>query len=191
MLGIFLDTETNGLNFDKHRVIELAFRILDVQTGREVVSFESLIGMTEEEWKKSDPHSLQVNGFSWEEIRKGPPAAKVATEILSAFQKCKIERGHAVFICQNPSFDRAFFSQLIDADLQEELNWPYHWLDLASMYWTRSILEQKKPWETGVSKNEIAKVLALPPEEDPHKAMNGVDHLIACYEKVVGFPEGS
>jgi len=41
----------------------------------------------------------------------------------------------AIFICQNPHLTGYFFSQLIDSDTQELLSWPYHWLDLASMYW--------------------------------------------------------
>ena len=102
-------------------------------------------------------------------------------------------RKKAVFICQNPSFDRGFFSQLIDPDTQEDLNWPYHWLDLASMYWAISMDKAKKqncpfPWETGISKDLIASHYNLPAEDKPHRAMNGVDHLLICYEAVVGFP---
>jgi len=117
----------------------------------------------------------------------------VAEGIKASFSRNGIKRGNAVFICQNPSFDRIFFSQLIDADVQEKLLWPYHWLDLASMYWADCITKAKSgqsllPWETGFSKDKIARALRLPPEEKPHRAMNGVDHLLLCYEAVVGFP---
>ncbi|HEY5234979.1 MAG TPA: 3'-5' exonuclease, partial [Rhabdochlamydiaceae bacterium] len=89
-------------------------------------------------------------------------------------------------------FDRIFFSQLVDPDIQESLNWPYYWLDLASMYWAKSIRKGKQdpkhyPWVTGFSKDRIAAVYHLPAEEHPHQAMNGVDHLLLCYEKVIGF----
>ena len=93
---------------------------------------------------------------------------------------------------QNPSFDRAFFAQIIDPDLQEKLLWPYHWLDLASMYWAKALTKEKTeankmPWVTGLSKDKIATVYKLPAEGKPHRAMNGVDHLILCYEVIVGF----
>lgn len=190
MLGIFLDTETNGLNIKKHKVIEIAYRIVDVLSGKIFESFEAIIYHSFEEWQKSDPLSLEVNGFCWNDIKDGLPVEKVAEEIKASFKRCGIKRNEAVFICQNPSFDRAFFYQLIDADMQEQLNWPYHWLDLASMYWAKTILKGDLwPWETGVSKNKIASVYQLPPEADPHKAMNGVDHLLLCYRKIVGFPE--
>ena len=113
---------------------------------------------------------------------------------MKLFDKHDIKRGEAVFICQNPSFDRIFFSQLIDVDTQEKLLWPYHWLDLASMYWAEAIRkakggEEKYPWMTGCSKDKIATALELPKEVKPHRAMNGVNHLLLCYESVVGFPE--
>ena len=191
MLGIFLDTETNGLNAMRNHIIEIAYQILDVQTGVTQDSFETKVFVPFKEWKKSNLASLQVNGFSWEDIKEGKPSEEVATAIKHSFHSCKVQRGNAVFICQNPSFDRAFFNQLIDADIQEELNWPYHWLDLASMYWMKCMLKDSPPpWKTGISKNAIAAFYNLPPEEHPHKAMNGVNHLIACYKAVVGFPKG-
>jgi DNA polymerase-3 subunit epsilon/oligoribonuclease len=192
MLGVFLDTETNGLNAFKHRVLEIAFRIVDMQTGEVKESYDSIVEQPEEVWKKSDPSSLKVNGFTYQKLLKGKKADVVATEITNILQRNKIQRGSAVFICQNPSFDRAFFSQLVDPDIQESLKWPYHWLDLASMYWAESMRRGKEnpklfPWVTGVSKDRIASAYHLPAEEIPHQAMNGVDHLLLCYEKVIGF----
>lgn len=144
--------------------------------------------------EKSDPSSLQVNGFAWVEVSQAPTAKSVSEHIMKLFDKHDIKRGEAVFVCQNPSFDRIFFSQLVDVDTQEKLLWPYHWLDLASMYWAESIRkakngEGKYPWLTGCSKDKIATALELPKEVKPHRAMNGVNHLLLCYESVVGFPE--
>ncbi|MEI8328857.1 MAG: 3'-5' exonuclease [Chlamydiia bacterium] len=193
MLGIFLDTEANGLNYRKHQLIELAFRIIDVATGEEQARYESVVFHTFDTWALSDPLSLQVNGFTWDEISYGKQKETIAEEIISLFHHHNIQRGQAVFICQNPSFDRAFFSQIIDPDLQEKLLWPYHWLDLASMYWAKSLEKAKTqlipmPWKTGLSKDTIAQIYKLPSEEKPHRAMNGVDHLVICYEAIVGFP---
>lgn len=190
MLGIFFDSETNGLDVQKHRLIDLAYKIVDVGNGKILESYQTLLQLSYEDWKKSDPSSLKVNGFSWYDLKDGKKPSQVAEEVKLSFKRCGVSRGKGVFICQNPSFDRAFFSQLINADTQEKLNWPYHWLDLASMYWGQYIQEKKNPpRETEISKNKIAETLKLPPEADPHKAMNGVDHLILCYEAVIGFPQ--
>lgn len=192
MLGIFLDTETNGLNPFVHRAIEIAFKIVNLTTGAVADHYSAIVKLSPEEWKLSDRMSLKVNGFTYEMVEKGLHPSQVATEITNILQKNRISRATAVFICQNPSFDRIFFSQLISPDIQEEFRWPYYWLDFASMYWTDAMregrkTEEKLPWNTGFSKDKIAKVYNLSPETNPHKAMNGVDHLILCYKTVIGF----
>lgn len=192
MDGIFLDIESNGLNYKKHRVVEIAFKIVDLSCGELKDQYSATIKLTPEEWEKSDPISLKINGLTWDEVLNGRPLELVSEEIISSFKKNRIRRGQSVFICQNPSFDRAFFGQLIDPDKQEALNWPYHWLDLASMYWSLAIRHRDKqplPWQTGFTKDKIASSYGLDSESMPHKAMNGVDHLILCYQTVVGFPE--
>ena len=85
---------------------------------------------------------------------------------MSLFTSIPIERGKAVFICQNPGFDRAFFTQVVGVYTQERLNWPYHWLDLASMYWTavyHKLASQhlSLPEKMSLSKNDIAKEYSL------------------------------
>ena len=193
MLGIFLDIETNGLNPFKHKAIEIAFKILDMETGVLVDTYQTILYQSYDEWQNSDLSSLQINGFNWEDVSFGIPYEIASKEIQECFSKNKIKRDKAVFICQNPSFDRAFFAQIISPDLQEKLLWPYHWLDLASMYWTSALLKKRSdsspyPWETGFSKDKIAKVYNIASESKPHRAINGVDHLILCYQAVIGFP---
>ena len=192
MLGIFLDTETNGLNPYIHRLLEIALQMVELTTGKLVDEYSAIIQLTTEEWKQSDPASLHVNGFNYGMVEHGVPACKAATDITNLFQKNQIGRGNAVFICQNPSFDRIFFSQLIDPDIQEGFKWPYYWLDMASMYWAEAMragreAPAKLPWKTGFSKDKIAAAYNLPPEASPHRAMNGVEHLLLCYRHVIGF----
>jgi oligoribonuclease len=193
VLGIFLDSETSGLHFHTHRIIEIALQIVDILDGQVLDTFESVVLTTPDEWKQSDPESLKVNGFTWEEVSKGASPSDVGVKIQEVFANNQIQRNKALFICQNPSFDRAFFSQLVDPSLQEKLLWPYHWLDLASMYWASAIQRGADgtgnyPWETGLSKDKIATTYSLPKEKQPHRAMNGVAHLLLCYKAVVGFP---
>ena len=194
MLGIFLDTETNGLNAQIHRIMEIAFKIVDLTTGEIKEEYQTIVAQPIESWEKSDQESLRINGFTWEEISRGKTPRQVSQWIIDCFARWGVRRKKAVFICQNPSFDRVFFSQLIDSDTQELLSWPYHWLDLASMHWALAMDRAKKqkgplPWETGFSKDMIASFYKLPSEAKPHRAMNGVSHLILCYQAVVGFPK--
>jgi len=187
VLGIFLDTETNGLNPFVHRALEIAFKIVNLSTGDFVDEYNAILKITPEEWKKSDATSLRVNGFSWSMVEGGIEPTAASIEMTNILQRNKVNRRTAVFICQNPSFDRIFFSQLISPEIQEKYNWPYYWLDFASMYWAEALRSEKMPWETGFSKDKIASVYNLPPETNPHRAMNGVDHLLLCYKHVIGF----
>lgn len=191
MLAIFLDIEATGLDSFRHSPIDIALKVIDTTSGIEKGSYQSVILQTPEVWDKRDLYSMEINGYLWEDLLLGKSPAQVKEEILKLFKSLNITRGKAVFICQNPSFDRGFFTHIIDVYTQEKLNWPYHWLDFASMYWALLAQNTKKnklpfPETLNLSKNEIAKLYDIPPEASPHKAMNGVDHLIACYKAVVG-----
>ncbi|SCA63412.1 Uncharacterized protein SCG7109_AO_00080 [Chlamydiales bacterium SCGC AG-110-M15] len=190
MKGIFLDIETTGLDPTRHRCLEIAFKIVDLKSGKEESSFESVIKQPLDVWNQTDPGSLEVTGFKWEELEKGIEEAQARDQIIKLINDAHIRRGNAFFICQNPSFDRSFFAQIIPVYTQEELLWPYHWLDFASMYWSLKI-KHLNPTdninEVQLSKNSIAKTQGIPPEAHPHRAMNGVKHLIQCYTHVVGW----
>lgn len=190
MLGIFLDIETTGLNSSRHSPIDIAIKIIDLSDYNELGSYQNIIRLSSESWDKCDPMSLEINGFTWEKTQRGKEPDAVGKEIISLFTTLGIQRGSSVFICQNPAFDRGFFNQLVDVYVQELLNWPYHWLDLASMFWAMKVVKCKAsgkqlPEKISLSKNEIAKAYGIPPEVTPHQAMGGVDHLIQCYRAVL------
>ena len=195
MIGIFLDIETTGLDPLKHRVIEIAFRLINLYDGAEVSFYKSIVYQSEPVWKQSDPRSLQINGFNPSKVECGKTEDSVRSDIKKIFKDYDLQRGKAVFICQNPSFDRSFFSQIVSTYDQEILTWPYHWLDFASMFWALKI-EKSKNQSTpldfeniNLSKDKIAEKHKLPKEAKPHRAMNGVDHLVLCYATVIGFPK--
>lgn len=192
MLAIFMDIETSGLDPFYHSILEIAFKIIDLSTGEEKFAYHQTVKHSFLTWEKRDLLSIEINGLTWEKIQQGKELNQLKKEIIDIFIAFSIKREAAVYICQNPSFDRNFFAQLIDIYTQEQLDWPYHWLDFASMFWALQvkgyqILQKPFPKEMNLSKNTIAKMYHLPSESLPHRAVNGVDHLILCYQKVVGF----
>lgn len=185
MLGIFLDTEANGLDWQIHCMIEISFIVVDLKRGEEVASYSSLIRIEEEEWKRSDPVSLSFTGITWGDLQKGKERSVIKKEILEIFEKTGVSRKTAIFIGQNPSFDRILLSSLISISEQESLKWPYLWLDLASMFFAKEATHTNID-TLELSKDKIAKFYNLPPEKRPHRALRGVEHLITCYNTVVG-----
>ena len=85
MLGIFLDSEANGLNPVKHNIIEIAFKIINLSTGEEVYSYDEKVFQTKEKWEQSDPNSLKVNGFNYEMIVNGKKEDVIEKEIIDIF----------------------------------------------------------------------------------------------------------
>ncbi|PCI74940.1 DNA polymerase III subunit epsilon [Candidatus Aerophobetes bacterium] len=189
MLGIFLDIEANGLDMDIHKPLSIAIKIVNLTTGSHLAFLESMINISSADWERSSPESLNINGIKKDMLQEAPTIENVKANIVQLFTKLSIDRKTAVFICQNPSFDRAFFHKIISATEQEAAQWPYHWLDLASMFWSKQMAKAPPfPWDFGISKNSIAATYHLSKETLPHTAMGGVDHLIKCYQAVVGFP---
>nr|QBK86850.1 MAG: exonuclease [Marseillevirus LCMAC103] len=190
--AIALDTETTGLDPLHNHVVEIAFQLVDTETGRRLDSYQNVVALTEAEWAQAAPKALAVNGFTWAEVRsRGVPRDTIRSDICAFFAKHHLTASTAFFLCQNPSFDKSFFVQLCPADVQRKWTFPYHWYDLSSMNWAleaRAIARgEKDPYAICTSKDGIAWSHGLDREAAPHRAMNGVDHMLAIYEKIVGF----
>ena len=198
---IFLDTETSGLNPETSHILEIALVIINELNGEIKGQFQASLRLPDADydywkdrvdlWTQACSASLKINGWSWEKMEnQGIAPRTVAKRIVDLLKTSGIKPENSRFYCQNPSFDRGFFNRLIPDEEKKDL--PYLWLDLASadhafqMQQIKALGTPKK--HLNFSKDAIAQRHGLPPEAKPHGAMNGVLHLIDCYEKVVGFP---
>jgi DNA polymerase-3 subunit epsilon/oligoribonuclease len=149
-----------------------------------LAEYSSFILCSERHWNfGSDPRALAINGITFQDVKDAPQPDSICGDLAELFLTHDIHKRNSVFICQNPSFDRGFFPQIMPVETQHDLELPYHWLDLASMYWAlcRMASTQLVP---PLSKDSIAAYLGIAKEENPHRALNGVHHLIACYRKL-------
>ncbi|WP_213357491.1 3'-5' exonuclease [Chlamydiifrater phoenicopteri] len=190
MFLIFLDTETCGLRPEVHRILELAFRIVCSDTYEVVASYSSLVKHEDREvWAQRSEESCRITGLDEAFVNYfGKTEEVVAEEVLAIFSQVGVTKFSAVFVCQNPGMDRSFFSQLISVDRQQQLGLPYHWFDLASMFWALEVMERghvAKNFSGLLSKNNIATYFGLAEEKMPHRALQGVDHLIECYRMLM------
>ncbi|MEG1542638.1 MAG: hypothetical protein RRZ67_00515 [Victivallaceae bacterium] len=183
MLLIFLDSETGGLDCHIHRILEISFQILNTCSDRIICTYSSLIKHEQTIWQQRNQDSLFINGLTEEYVNeRGKTESQVATEIKDVFDCYGISKENAAFICQNPALDRMFFSQLISTETQHQNGWPYHWLDLASMFWIFKKISCRDQCSLNMlAKDNIAKFLGLEEEMKPHRALRGVEHLVACY----------
>jgi DNA polymerase-3 subunit epsilon/oligoribonuclease len=182
--GIFLDIETDGLCPDMNQVLEIGVCFYDLHTMTCICEYSSFIRCSERHWNfGSNSRHLSINGITFEDVKDAKEASEVCSDLAELFLCYEIDMNNSVFICQNPSFDRGFFPQIMPVETQQDLELPYHWLDLASMYWAlcRMASTQLVP---PLSKDSIAAYLGIPSEKKPHRALNGVKHLISCYRQL-------
>ena len=57
MQAIFLDTETTGLDPFIHRLLEIAFKVVDISTGYEKLTYQAIVKQSLEVWDQRDPIS--------------------------------------------------------------------------------------------------------------------------------------
>lgn len=174
---IFIDIETTGLDSAKDVPLELAIIILDAADLGQFYNAEYVVRQEDVVLNKLGHISESIHGITRDEIRDGYNTYQIFLAVSDAFNLMKISKDNSVFIAQNPSFDRQFFNHIFPAEYQIQENWPYHWLDLASMFWAT----EQAPEHMLLSKDNIADRLGVEPELKPHRAMQGVKHLIKCY----------
>jgi len=188
--AIFLDIETDGLDPDMHVALEIACVCVNLHTMECLFEYTSFINCSHREWCfGSDPKALAINGISFEDVKDAPQPSEVCNDLADLFLSYELDKTNSVIICQNPSFDRSFFSQIMTVETQVELDLPYHWLDLASMAWMKLFAKDVKYLDgiAPLSKDNLAQQFGIPPEEKPHRALNGVKHLIECYKALLSF----
>jgi len=188
---VALDTETGGFDCRVQAAFEIAVKVVGCSTGKIYATYQSVIKISKDEWKKAIPSALAVNKFTRDELESGQPKEKVSQDIQEIFKRLKLNNKNALFMCQNPSFDQGFFNTIVPWKAREKAKFPYHWLGLESMYHARRIdkLKTGDPVSAvSYSKDNIAKCLGAESEPKPHRALNGVNHLLELYEKMVGFP---
>ena len=192
---IFVDTETSGLNPLEHTVLEIALVLWDLKSGEVIDSYESVVAIDRVQFRKAQPKALECNGFTFDELRtKGKPMETVKGDILAFFLRNGINRTNSKFIAQNCSFDKSFFTHILTEDEQRRADLPYHWLDFPSMNFVVCLQNLRCAGTTSTSnymsipfsKDYIAYANSLPAEEKPHRAMNGVKHLLLLFKNIVG-----
>ncbi len=119
---IFLDTETTGLDSDKHEVWEIGWVVNEDRQVQSVVVPHSLA--------TADPDALEMNGY-WDRAPGAPFTPWADIELR------KLIKGNTL-VCANPPFDRGFLKKRWGIE-----PWHYRSVDLETM--AMGILEHDRP----------------------------------------------
>lgn len=153
---IFLDTETTGLEADKHEIWEIAWAVNDGEIESAIIP-HSIV--------KADPKALGMNGYykRVHYVDQGINVDLLVREMLEG----------NTLVCANPTFDRMFMWQRWGYE-------PYHYrsIDIESM----ALLAFE--WERPRGLKDVAAELRYRKHDIPepdHSAAKDVEVLRACY----------
>jgi len=97
---VFVDTETTGLEPEKHEILEIAIVAIDgsilLDTKVKPVNIET-----------AHPKALEVNGYNEADWAGAPTFDEIKDQVTEALE-------HKIFIGQNPNFDRNFIIAALD-----------------------------------------------------------------------------
>lgn len=189
---VYVDTETTGLDPDRHEVWDIA--LIDGATG---IEHEFHIAPVRPE--VADPNALRITNFyqrtshadwKWTGPQQGHPiitltqlqgenpsdrTRRIRYEIAS--QIALVTAGKHL-VGAVPSFDAAFLSRFLIANGQREA-WHYHLIDIEAL--AAGFLGIRPPWDS----DELNNLLGLPEATAKHTAIADARWAKAVYERVL------
>lgn len=172
---VFLDTETTGLDPDRHEIWDLAY----------IIDGEETVFQLDPDLSKADPFALTVGRFYerrpfWYTLRDGKPSHVVAQTVVQ-----DLKGRHIVGAV--PSFDDAFLKRFVSAH-RLPVTWHYHLIDVEALavgYLSAQGLDYPLtlPWDSEM----LSRWVEVDPNNfERHSALGDARWAKAVYEKVMG-----
>lgn len=174
---VFIDLETNGLEPSKgYIILQMGAVTEDGET------FYATVLPTNEQYMKSSPDAIKVNGLTWEVLQeKGKPWDEVKDDFVRWLNKIQIHE--CVFVGQNPSFDMKFIRYQIPE--VEFLGAPVaNPIDIRNLYSTAVRKGLVTPVESGRTGHIISRSLGVEEESEVHDALGGAEVVKRNYDKL-------
>jgi DNA polymerase III alpha subunit (gram-positive type) len=176
---LILDIEATGTDVTKHEIIQLAAILLDKKTLKEKAQFSSYI--KPRHWKNRMPAAMEVNGITWEQLKKAPSMRSVLQKFTKQFGTNILPTTYG------GNLDIVF---LPSAYRQAGLKFPfdYHTFNIWALCYTymakRKKLTNKKRF-AGFRLEEIARDLKVEVPENRHDALVDCQFEAAVLRKLV------
>lgn len=167
------DLETGGDIFGAHEILEIGLVLFDPETFEIIDSYNRKVKPTNIENAKQA--ALDYNGYNekdWED----------AVSLEEAIKEYKERAGENIFCSYNVSFDwgfinEAFFRFGIENPMSTREN--HDRLDLLSIAWVKGLKN-----ESSFSLKTACRLFDVPPEPEPHNALNGAMTAYKLFKKL-------
>lgn len=154
----FTDLETSGDVFFEHEILEIGLVLADQKSFEILDTLDLKIKPVHIE--NAVPAALERNGYKPENWRN-------AISLKEAIEQYSGKTEGAIFCAYNATFDWGFINEAFrKTGVEDKMD--YHRLDILSMLW-KSHLKGMDSW----SLKKICGILGVPPEPEPHTALNG------------------
>jgi DNA polymerase-3 subunit epsilon len=163
------DLETTGDIPGLHEILEIGLVVFDTNTLKIVDTLNVKIKPLNIE--NAVPAALERNGYD----KKDWKNAVSLEEAVKIYAKKTID---CVFCAYNATFDWGFMNDAFrKTGVQNKMD--YHRLDLLSIAWTKGLADNEK-W----SLKTACKLFGVPPEPEPHTALNGAMTAYELFKKL-------
>lgn len=173
----FIDTETTGLDFIKHQVIQYASAIYDRNQN-----LVSKVDFCMEATREIDPEAAAITGYyvgKWIDKKMNPISYHEAAErIIQNLKSAEAVMAH------NSPFDASFIKALLIEEGWRDRDLPKYWIDSASFAWLFRESGQIKSHSLSNTAKHFGIKLKQGKE---HTAMNDVEILAETYFKMRKF----
>lgn len=169
MLAI-TDVETTGLDANIHEILEIGLLVVDQKTLKLLDKYE--VKVRPVNLRSANRKALQVAGYNERDWRK-------SVDLEVAMQTYSDKTRDAVFFAHNVYFDWSFITRAFQKTGVED-HMDYHRVDLFTIAWAR----RKELGLKKLNLDELAKRFGIPPEPQPHRALNGVKLELAVLKKL-------
>lgn len=163
------DLETTGDIFGVHEILEIGLVVFNQNTFEIIDTLD--IKTKPINIKNAVPAALERNGYkdeNWQE----------AISLKEAIEQYADKTKNAIFCAYNATFDWGFLNDALrKTGVQNKMD--YHRLDLLSLAWEKGLKESDR-W----SLKTACQMFDIPPEPDPHSALNGAMTAYELFKKL-------
>lgn len=163
------DLETSGDIFGVHEILEIGLVVFDQNTFE--IKNTLNIKTKPLNIENAVPAALERNGYNkkdWQE----------AVSLKEAMEQYTQKTQGAIFCAYNATFDWGFVNDAFrKTGVKNEMD--YHRLDLLSIAWAKGMAGSEK-W----SLKTACEMFGVPPEPDPHNALNGAMTAYELFKKL-------